>query len=411
MVSDNRAALDDDKDDIQSTLKLDSGHRSGRGRKWFWRIAGLIVLVIVAVFFIQSRKSGDIEYRTVAARTGNLNVSVTATGKLQPVNKVDVGSEVSGNIEAVLVDFNDHVKARDVLARLDTAQLEAKVAEARAGLAATEAAVRQAEATVKEAKAKFARARSLSEKGFSSVQDLETQEAAYDRAVANVAAAEAQVTVSRAALEAIETNLDKAVIRSPIDGTVLSRLVEEGQTVAATFQTPVLFTLAEDLRQMRLHADIDEADVGQVREGQSATFTVDAFPERQFSATVTQLRNSAYEVQGVVTYEGILTLDNPDLILRPGMTATAEISTATRENVLMVPNGALRFTPPDTQKKKGGPAVATTGLGSDVWVLQDGNPVPVPVVKGASDGQWTEILSGDVHAGQDLLVDVVRAAK
>jgi len=213
--------------------------------------------------------------------------------------------------------------------------------------------------------------------------------------------AQAQVTVARAALEADRTTLSKAVIRAPIDGVVISRDVEPGQTVAASFQTPVLFVLAEDLSKMELHVDIDEADVGAVKAGQSATFTVDAYPERRFSAKLVSIHNAARTVQGVVSYEGVLTVDNSAMLLRPGMTATAEITTATRRDALLVPNSALRFTPP-------GHAAGPGENGARVWVLRGGRPEPVTVRTGLSDGRDTVIVEGAVHPGDRAIVDIRR---
>jgi len=254
--------------------------------------------------------------------------------------------------------------------------------------------------------------------------------ATYERSVAGVASARAQVNAAEATLTANKTDLSKAVIVSPIDGIVLMRNVEPGQTVAASFQTPVLFTLAEDLRQMELHVDVDEADVGQTLVGQEATFRVDAYPDREFKARITRVNYAPKVVQDVVTYEALLSVDNSDLVLRPGMTATAEITTRVVKKALLVPNGALRFSPPTPEKKSKTSAVrgllpgpprrgleqrsSDTAPGSKqqrVWVLRDKQPVAIPVTVGATDGLMTEIVTGDIEPGTQVLVDIAKNNK
>lgn len=219
--------------------------------------------------------------------------------------------------------------------------------------------------------------------------------------------AKAQLRVRRATLDSDQSTMSKTVIRAPISGIVISRNVEAGQTVAASFQTPVLFTLAEDLTSMELHLDIDEADIGQVRTQQNAEFSVDAYPERRFPATITSLRVAPRTLQGVVTYEALLFVENPDLLLRPGMTATADINTDLRHNVLLVPNAALRITPPGEDAML---VLQAEGVSTErqrrVWELRDDEPVPIPVTTGATNGRWTEITGGDLVAGTPLLVDI-----
>jgi HlyD family secretion protein len=322
---------------------------------------------------------------------------------LQPTNQVEVGSEISGRIAEISADYNDVVEAGQALATLDTDQLSAQVRKSKAALQAAAAGVAEAEATVAETKAKLVRVRALARGAYSSQQDVDVAEAAAARAAAALSSAQAQVEVASAALEADQTLLAKAVIRSPIDGVVIARNVEAGQTVAASFQTPVLFTLAQDLTQMELHLDIDESDIGQIAEGQEASFTVDAYPDRRFTATITSVRYAPRTVQGVVTYEAILTVDNEDMVLRPGMTATASIVTARRANILLAPNGALRFTPPGAEA----PAAGGGGM-KTVWTLRDGEPAAVPVTVGLTDGLWTEVVKGDVASGVALLVDLAQ---
>jgi HlyD family secretion protein len=417
----------DSSNDLHRTLGLDEsahGRRHLRG----WLIgAGLLALAGLAIAYLSGGEDEAIRFRTTEAQTGDLTVIVTATGQLKPVNQVDVGTEVSGTIESVLVDYNDHVSAGQVLARLDTAKLEAQALQSKAALASARARVKEMEATVVETRLKSERCRRLAEKSLCSREDLDTAQAAHLRAQAQQADALAKVAEAEAKLSLDETNLEKAVIRAPIDAIVLERQVEPGQTVAASLQTPVLFTLAEDLRQMELHVDVDEADVGQVREGQAAIFSVDAYPRRSFPARITQVRFAPRTVEGVVTYETLLSVDNTDLSLRPGMTATAEITVKTVEDALLVPNAALRFTPPVTaarEPQNGGglfsrllirrPAEKAetlsgkpaTGSRQQVWVLRDGRPVAVPVTVGVSDSRQTQILDGALAAGMPVIVDM-----
>ncbi len=257
---------------------------------------------MVAVW--QSRDAtNNVQYKTQDARRGNLIITVSATGNLEPTNQVDVGSELSGIIDSVRVDYNDRVKAGQILAELDTDKLRAQVLQSEAALAAAEAKVRESQATVLETKLKFQRCQRLAEKQLCAQEEVDTDSAAYKRAQAGEGSARAQVSEARAKLDADRTNLAKTAIHSPIDGIVLVRNVEPGQTVAATLQAPVLFTLAEDLAKMELHVDVDEADVGLVKAGQTATFAVDAYPDRSFPAHITQVRYGSQTVDGVVTYE------------------------------------------------------------------------------------------------------------
>ena len=414
--------------DIRRTLGLDEP-ADGRRRLLPWVLgAVLLALAGLGVAYFTSGDNGAVRFRTAEAQTGRLTVIVTATGQLKPVNQVDVGTEVSGTIESVAVDYNDRVSAGEVLARLDTAKLEAQTLQSKAALASARAKVSAAEATLVETRLKSERCTRLAEKNLCSREDVDTAQAAHLRAQAEAADAGAKVAEAAAKLRVDETNLDKAVIRAPIDAIILERRVEPGQTVAASLQTPVLFTLAEDLRQMELHVDVDEADVGQVREGQPATFSVDAYPGRNFPARITQVRYAPRTVEGVVTYETLLSVDNTDLSLRPGMTATAEITVKTVEDALLVPNAALRFTPPATvaraPQSAGGlfsrllirrPAEtaetqagkAEPGSEQQVWVLRDGSPVAVPVTVGAADNRMTEILAGELAAGAPVIVDMV----
>jgi len=399
-------------DTVAETIGLDRGAddtRSASRRRWIGGGGLLLIAALTAVWLWWSRDAVP-AYETLPVERGPLVVEVTATGTLQPLTLVEVGAEISGRIARVEVDYNDRVEAGDVLAVLDTQQLEARVVQARANLAVARALEQEALATREEARNRERRARELAREETFSQQDLEVAEATLARAEAGLASARAQEDLMRAALDADLVTLAKAVIRSPIRGVVISRDVEPGQTLAASFQTPVLFTIAEDLAEMRLHVDVDEADVGQVAPGQRARFRVDAHPQREFEAVVQMVRNAAREVQGVVTYEALLSVANQELLLRPGMTATARIVTAELAQALLVPNGALRFTPP--ARAPAGDASAPAGAGeSRVWTLRDGEPVAIPVQVGLSDGRRSQLVSGDLEVGVSLLVDLAREAR
>jgi HlyD family secretion protein len=399
-------------------------------RYGLWLAGALIVIAVAAwLFFRAGEDAAAPRYTTEAAALGTLVVKVSATGNLQPTNTVDVGSELSGIVDQVYVDDNDQVKKGQVLARLDLSKLQDAVAKSRASLAAAEAQVQQAQATVAEARATLSRYQQVSQLSGGKVpsrSEMDTAEANLKRAEANVASARASVTQARATLKSDETNLGKASIRSPINGVVLSRQVDPGQTVAASFQAPVLFKLAEDLTKMELQVDVDEADVGQVKAGQKATFSVDAWPGRDYTAVITRVGYGAQEAEGVVSYLTVLEVANDDLSLRPGMTGTADITTLTRENALLVPNAALRFTPAATDAAEKKPdssvvgalmprmprqpkkvKVTPNGGAQRVWVLQEGQPVAIDVKTGASNGRVTEVTGGALKAGMQVITEAL----
>ncbi|WP_257388526.1 efflux RND transporter periplasmic adaptor subunit [Tahibacter caeni] len=360
-------------------------------------------------------------YQTAEATRGDITVSVTATGNLKPTTQVDVGSELSGIIESVAVDANVQVRSGQVLARLDTARLRDQAEKSRSAVTTAQAQTRLAEATAREAELALQRLRGiarLSAGKLPAAAELDAAEAALERARAAVAGAAADTLQARAALHADETSLAKASIRSPIDGVVLTRKIEPGQTVAASLQAPVLFTIAQTLSQMELDVDVDEADVGGVREGMEATFAVDAYPARTYRAHVRRVDLGSQVKDGVVSYVTVLDVDNTDLSLRPGMTATAEIVTATVRGAVLVPSAALRFQPEEQSQAQGSGSLverllprmprATTAKSPrgahQVWILRDGAPQAVDVVVGASDGQLTEIVSG-LAAGTRVITE------
>lgn len=423
--------------DIATTLGVD-GHGSGRKISVKFILGGVIAAAIILSFTAWMWGNGDEKYtyKTQEARRGDLVVTVSATGNLEPTNQVDVGSELSGIVRSVEVDFNDNVKKGQVLAWLDTDKLQSKVLQSRAALTSARSNVLQAQATLRERTSDLDRLKKVYDQSKGKVpsrNDIEAAEAALLRAQADESMARAQVEEAEATLRVSETDLSKAAIRSPINGVVLARSVEPGQTVAASLQAPVLFTLAEDLTQMELHVGVDEADVGEVREGLGASFTVDAYPEKRFPAKVSQVRYGAQTSGGVVTYKAVLRLDNSELLLRPGMTATADITVKKITYALLVPNAALRFSPPSNDKEKDQeksngsmiskifprPPRGAQKTKQDkknpkeqtLWILKDKQLHAVKVSTGATDGTMTEIVRGDIRPGSPLVVDALAGKK
>ena len=369
-------------------------------------------------------------YVTEALKKGDVTLTVSANGTLQPTRSVNIGSELSGTVKRVLVDVNDRIKAGQVLVELDTAKLMDQVTQSRAGLASAQAQLAQAAATVKEARAtltRFEEVSRLSGGKVPSATELDTAKAALERAVASEAAARASVTEARAGLATTETNLSKASIRSPINGVVLSRTVDPGNAVAASLQAVTLFSVAEDLTQLKLDVAVDEADVGAVKVEQKATFTVSAFPARRYPAVINRVAFGSTKTDNVVTYTTTLNVDNSDLSLRPGMTAAATIVAQEAKGVLVVPNTALRFSP---ASGNGAATAASSGIlsklmprppstarpktaGTDrrgsgprqIWVLQDGQPVAKPVKTGISDGRNTEVSGEGLSEGMAVITE------
>lgn len=403
---------------------------------------GLAILAALVILWrLIFGGTAAISYATRPVARGDLTVVVSATGNLAPTNQVTVGSELSGLIVEVLVDNNDHVRKGQMLARLDPSRLQDSVRQSTAALESAQAGLGQAEATQAQSRAALHRQEQvyrISGGKVPSGTEMDVARADYARAVAGVGAAKAAVDQARAQLSSDQTQLAKTAIKSPVDGVVLSRSIEPGQTVAASFNAPVLFTIAEDLHRMRLEVKVDEADVGQVRQGQRASFQVDAFPGRTFPAMVERVdvganatsssasgssSTSSASTSGVVAYTARLTVANGDGLLRPGMTATADIVTTEKKNVLLVPTAALRFQP-DSGKKKGGgltsvlgpPRMARRGSvdremaiarGSrqTVYVLEDGgSPQPQEIVVGESNGSQAEIIKGAIAEGADVVI-------
>jgi len=417
--------------DLQTLLGEDRPPRWWqRGSLW----SSLVALLIVAgaVYYWQAQSAGKAAptYVTTELRTGSLTFSVSANGTLQPTRSVNIGSELSGTVERVLVDVNDHVKTGQVMVELDASKFNDQVISSRAALAAAQALLAQSKATVAESRANLARQEEvfkLSGGKVPSATELDTARATLARAEAAESSAAANVSVAKAMLSTDETNLTKSSIRSPLDGVVLSRSVDPGNAVAASLQAVTLFTVAEDLTQLQLEASVDEADVGAVKVGQKASFTVSAYPSRRYPATIRRVAYGATTTNNVVTYVATLDVDNSDLSLRPGMTAVATIVATEREGVLLVPNTALRFSPstaavaskssrnssilskmmPRPQRnstKVAGKENKAAGT-SQIWILQEGQPVAMQVQTGISDGRMTEVSGDQLTPGMAVITD------
>ncbi len=338
------------------------------------------------------------EYLTQPVRLLTLEAKVVANGTVNPVTTVLVGSQVSGKITEIFVDYNSPVKVGQVVARIDPSLFEAKVAQARASLRQSQADVAKARANLELAATEHHRFQTLWQQNLVARDESDKARNTYHTAQADLQAAQARVGQAVATLNDAETNLSYTTIISPVAGTVVSRNVDVGQTVASSFQTPTLFTIAQDLTRMQVETAVDEAEVGKVKEGQEASFTVDAYPDTTFTGKVTQARLAPTTVQNVVTYTVVVQADNPQLLLRPGMTATVRIMVARRAEVLAIPNSALRFQP---KEKKAEPLPA----GSVIWRLgPQGKPQPVPVTLGISDGVSTELKESPLKEGEPVIV-------
>ncbi len=343
--------------------------------------------------------SDGITYRTEPVKRGDVQQTVTATGTVNPVTTVQVGTQVSGTIQTLYVDFNSRVKKGQLIARIDPTFFETQLAQAQANTDHAEAAMRDAERTLNQNKALYAR-------NLVAKND-------YDAAVTGYDSAKAQLAQAKAALQSAATNLSYTKIYSPVDGIVISRNVDVGQTVAASFQTPTLFTIAQDLTKMQIDTNVAESDIGVVQLGQEVDFTVDAYPDTTFEGKVWQKRQAPITIQNVVTYDVVVQVSNRDLRLMPGMTANVSVVIATKKNVLRIPNAALRFKP---ERPAGAQAAAPAGGGGEkkgpsVWVLENNKPKRVPVELGITDGTNTEVVSGELQEGQQLIVEAIKKNK
>ena len=372
--------------------------RRRRTRVWRWAIAGLALVALVGAWRTFRPRPVPLaaRFRAQPVTRGDLVREVRASGSLEAIKTVQVGAQTSGRIAAVNVDYNDRVSAGQVLAEFDLAPLRAQLSQAQATLQATRWSLEQAKSDNDKAQRDVARAEELWKRRIVSDADHDTAVNTAHVSAQRVTATESQVAAQEAATNVIRTNLDYAVIKAPIDGLIITRNVDPGQTVASGFQTPVLFSLAADLHKMRVVVPVDQADIGDVRRGQPVTFTVDAYPNRVFRGAVTKVRKSPVTVQEVVTYGAEVEVDNVDLALNPGMTAAARIRTAFVPNAIRVPAASLRFIPPGELKPHR----------PMIWMLQGSALQPVIVEPGISDGEFTEIVSGAPAVEAPVLVEL-----
>jgi HlyD family secretion protein len=427
------------------------------------KLVVLVVLLLAAALgvgaYFKFKEPPKAQFNTLPVERGDILSTVSATGTLNAVVTVQVGTQVSGTLSKLYVDFNSPVRKGQAIAQIDPALFNSAVQQARGNFLNAEAGQARAQVTLADAKRTLGRNRQLLAEGIVAQSDLDAAQTAYDSALAGVRAAEAQLMQTRGALMQAETNLNYSTIRSPVDGIVVSRNVDVGQTVAASFQTPTLFTIAQDLTKMQIETSIDESDISRLKVGQSADFTVDAYPEQQFRGTVSQIRNAPVVTQNVVTYVAVVGVPNKDLKLKPGMTANVSVQVEKKENVLKVPSAALRFKPKSGKEEKGtrtakgdreagtgkgdreagtgkGDSVATAGQGSHaasgrpngsgtpgrggaagagaqgpsqkIYLLDaEGNPVPVAITTGVTDGGFVEVTGGNLKEGDEVVVEQV----
>jgi HlyD family secretion protein len=408
-------------------------------KKLFW-IIGMLGVLIGGFFVyrtVTNQKKNVLRFETARIERGPVIAKVTASGTLSALVTVQVGSQVSGRIKELFVDFNSPVTKGQVIARIDPQLFQAALAQARANYLASQGDLKKAKAQAVDAEHQFQRNKSLAERKLIAQADLDTSQANADAAKAQVDSDIGKVEQARAALYQAEVNLQYTTIVAPINGVVISRSVDVGQTVAASLQTPTLFTIAEDLRKMQVDTSVAEADVGKIQAGMMATFTVDAYPNETFTGTVRQIRNAAQTVQNVVTYDAVIDVANPDLKLRPGMTANATFIYAEKQDILRIPNAALRFhptsqmlpqaagangSPPSGQGNPGNPAApsATSGttktatagkvdqsIGKTIWVLTQGESKSIVVKTGITDGTLTEVSGDNIREGDQVIIDVL----
>src|SRR5215470_3704882 len=406
-------------------------------RRWVWVSALVLLLIAGVVTWRVLRRPPPLQYQTAAVTRGPVVAKVTATGILSAVVTVQVGSQVSGRIATLHADYNSTVKKGELIAEIDPALFQANLEQAKANVLQAEGQLKQAQANVLAAQRTYDRDKPLRASNLIAQADMDTAETTLEAAKASVVAGQGNLAQARAQLTQSQVNLTYTKILSPIDGVVISRSVDVGQTVAASLAAPTIFTLAGDLKAMKVDTSVAEADVGKLAPGMEATFVVDAFPDDRFKGTIRQIRNAPQTQQNVVTYDAVIDVKNPDLKLRPGMTANVTVVYADREDVLRVPNAAIRFRPPPEMlaalgKGSGGGEGGLVGGGAraaprpggasgrsgagqgspaapgsrSIWVLRDGRPVPVQITVGVSDGTLTEVLSGPLQPGDKVLTGV-----
>lgn len=379
-------------------------------------IVGLIAIGALLWFWLG--RSPDVTYKFAKLERGSIVSTISATGTVNAVSTVLVGSQVSGTIQKLHADYNSRVVRGQAIAEIDPALFAAQVEQARGNWLNAQANLQKARVTLADATRTLERNRQLLVQGIVAQSDFDASQTAHDAALAGIKSAEAGITQTRGALHQSETNLRNSVIRSPVDGVVISRNVDVGQTVAASFQTPTLFTIAQNLTKMQIETSVDESDISRARLGQPVSFTVDAYPDRSFSGTVTQIRSAPITVQNVVTYVVVVQVDNRELLLKPGMTANVSIETGRKDAVLKLPSAALRFKPRDNgdsgkgAASKGGGAMPAGGKKGKaespkqhVYILKDGKPTAVPVETGMSDTSSMEITGSPLKEGDQVIVE------
>lgn len=367
-----------------------------------------IVIVLGIVVFIAFKKKEDgLKFRTEKISRGDVVETVTASGNANAVTTVLVGTQVSGTIKTIYADFNSPVKRGQLIAQIDPATFEAQVEQARANLLSAKANLEKADASFIDAKRTMERNKALFSKDLIARSEVDTAETNYETAKAQINASKAQIVQAEASLKVAETNLRYTRIISPVNGIVVSRNVDVGQTVAASFQTPTLFTIAQDLTKMQIDTNVAEADIGKVKQGQDVEFSVDAYPSVIFKGKVSQVRNAPINVQNVVTYDAVILVSNPELKLKPGMTANVSIIISAKKEVLRIPNAALRFSMPDKDKDKNKKAQqkGPGQKGAGVWIVENGKPKRLSVSTGVSDGSYTELISGEIKEGREVIVE------
>lgn len=368
-------------------------------------LAVIIALSAAGYFIFRSEENG-LKFRTEKTSKGDIVQLITASGTVNAVTMVLVGTQVSGTVKNIYVDFNSIVKKGQVIAQIDPAIFEAQVEQAMANVLSSNANVEKAIVALADAKRTLNRQQKLFAKNLIAQSDVDAAETAYDAAAAQVSAAKAQLSQTGAALRIAETNLRYTRIVSPVNGTVVSRNVDAGQTVAASFQTPTLFNIAQDLTKMQINSSVAEADIGKIQVGQPVEFTVDAYPDSPFKGRVSEIRNAPITVQNVVTYDVLVKVENPELKLKPGMTANVSIVVSSKKDVLKIPNAALRFRP---SEKRGMNRQKEQGIG--VWVLENKQLKRIEITAGISDGMYTELISGEIRDGQELIVESLTKPK
>lgn len=371
-------------------------------------LVGVVLAGVLAgaAYLYLKKENGTPTFRTAKVERGEIVDAITATGNINAVTTVSVGSQISGTIRKLFVDYNSRVRKDQVIAQIDPQLLEASLLQARGNFENAKSSLEKAKVSVTDTERTYRRNRELLPDGFVAQSDVDTAQTAYDQAVAAQKSAGAGVMQAEGSLKVAQTNLAYATIRSPVDGIVISRNVDVGQTVAASFQTPTLFSIAQDLTKMQIDTNVDESDIGRAAKGQTVVFTVDAWPDRTFTGVVSQVRNAPIITQNVVTYDVVILVDNKDLLLKPGMTTNVTIQVKKYENILKIPNAAMRYKPAEKpkepgagqdKKKKEAPGQLVYRIG------KDGKPVAVHVKTGVSNGVHTEIIEGDLKEGDVLI--------